>query len=64
MSVPTDAEECTYCGSDLSFCEPVFVAETADGEHVPAGGFCNYACLSAHIEQAELVYGASCTVEP
>lgn len=56
--------ECTYCGSDLSNYEPVFVQETRDGERVKAGAFCNYACLDAHIDEAELTYGDSCEWSP
>lgn len=56
--------ECTYCGQDLDLHEPVFVEETRDGERVPAGGFCNYACLQSHIEDAALTTGASCEWSP
>ena len=56
--------ECTYCGSDLDRYDPVFVEETDGGERVPAGAFCNYACLSAHIEDAELTYGDACEWRP
>jgi hypothetical protein len=56
--------ECTYCGSDLSNYEPVFVEETRDGERVEVGGFCNYACLDAHIDEAELTCGDSCEWSP
>jgi hypothetical protein len=56
--------DCVYCGSDLETYEPVYVEETYDGERVDVGGFCNYACLSAHIEANELTYGASCSWSP
>lgn len=56
--------ECVYCGSDLAAYEPVFVEETDGDERVEIGGFCNYACLSAHIEAAELVYGDACEWSP
>jgi hypothetical protein len=58
--------ECTYCGSDIACHEPVFVEERQDqdGERVPAGQFCNYACLHAYIEDEELVYGSSCKWNP
>jgi len=56
--------DCVYCGSDLSAYDPVYVEETADGECVEVGGFCNYACLSAHIEASELVYGDACEWSP
>jgi len=56
--------DCTYCGSDVSEHDPVFVDERDDGERVPAGRFCNYACLSAHVEAEDLVTGACCRWEP
>jgi hypothetical protein len=55
--------ECTYCGSDLAFYDPVFVEDETDGERAPAGQFCNYACLSAHIDEEGLTEGACCRVE-
>lgn len=55
---------CTYCDSDLSAYDPVFVDETEGGERIPAGGFCNYACLSAHIESAGLSDGDACEWSP
>lgn len=32
-------------------------------ERVPAGRFCNYACLSAHVEEAGLADGATCRLD-
>lgn len=58
------ASECTYCGQDLSLHDPVYVEETDDGERVPAGGFCNYACLASHIDEAGLTTGAACEWTP
>lgn len=59
--------DCTYCGSDIDRHDPVFVEERPghdqnDGR-TSAGQFCNYACLHAHIEDEELVYGASCELD-
>ena len=51
---------CTYCGCDVYDHDPVFVYEEADGERVEAGAFCNYACLTAHVEEAGLAVGATC----
>ena len=57
--------QCTSCGSDLARYDPVFLEETDDnGERVEAGAFCNHACLSAHIEEAELTYGDACEWSP
>ena len=55
---------CTYCGSDVEAHQPVSLFERADGERVPAGDLCNYACLSAHIDENELVYGDACSFDP
>jgi hypothetical protein len=57
-------EMCTYCGSDLSIYDPVYVEETQDGGRVLVGQFCNYACLSAYIGDEELTYGAACSWSP
>lgn len=56
--------DCTYCGCDVTDHEPVFVAESADGGRVETGTFCNYACLVAHVEEAELTTGAACRIRP
>lgn len=56
--------ECTYCDSDLADYDAVFLEETEGGERVPAGAFCNYGCLAAHVEAAGLADGAACSWEP
>lgn len=57
--------DCTYCGCDVEAHDPVFVYEErpADGERVPAGQFCNYACLSTHVEESGLADGAVCRLD-
>ena len=56
--------ECTYCGSDLAQYDPVFVERETDGERVSEGQFCNYACLSAHVDDNGLTGGAACAWDP
>jgi hypothetical protein len=62
--------DCTYCGSAVETHDPVFVSEVAgdaagdNSERVDAGAFCNYACLRAHIDEADLVNGAACRFDP
>lgn len=56
--------ECTYCGSDLTAYDPVHVAETVEGRREPAGSFCNYACLVAHVEERGLATDAACEWSP
>ncbi|MDY7081974.1 MAG: hypothetical protein SXQ77_06105 [Halobacteria archaeon] len=57
--------DCTYCGSDIYEHDPVFVSEREEeneNKRVEAGQFCNYACLSAHIEEEGLMDGVSCNI--
>ncbi|MDZ7702225.1 MAG: hypothetical protein U5J98_09285 [Halobacteriales archaeon] len=56
-------QACTYCGSDVDEHEPVYVEERAEDRLVPAGQFCNYACLARHIEDAGLENGACCRID-
>lgn len=52
---------CDYCGCDVTAHDPVFVTEGADRE--PAGQFCNYGCLAAHIRAEGLAVGTTCAVD-
>jgi len=56
--------ECTYCGSDVYAHEPLFLESAADGDREQAGQFCNYACLSAYIDEENLTEGAACAFDP
>ncbi|WP_458206807.1 hypothetical protein [Haladaptatus sp. NG-SE-30] len=51
---------CSYCGCDIDDHQPVFVSERIDGARRQTGQFCNYACLSAHIEDEALTTGTRC----
>lgn len=55
--------DCTYCGCVVEAHDPVFVFEEQDGERAPAGQFCNYACLTAHVEDSKLADGACCRLD-
>lgn len=55
--------DCTYCGLDIWDHDPVFVESANAGTRESVGQFCNYACLSAHIDEADLAAGASCTLD-
>lgn len=57
------SDACTYCGTDVYAHDPVFVEELDDGERTPAGQFCNYACLAAHVEEAGLTTGDCCRID-
>ncbi|MDL5362582.1 hypothetical protein [Halalkalicoccus sp. NIPERK01] len=52
--------ECTYCGSDIERHDPVFVNEGTNTSDSQAGQFCNYACLTAYVEEEGLATGAAC----
>ena len=56
-------QACTYCGSDVAEHDPVFVEEADDDRLVPAGQFCNDACLARHIEDEGLEQGACCRID-
>ncbi|UPV98909.1 hypothetical protein M0R88_10235 [Halorussus gelatinilyticus] len=56
-------DDCTYCGSDVSEHDALFVAEQRGDEREPTGQFCNYACLSAHIDEENLVEGTCCRID-
>ena len=67
---------CTYCRSDLAGYDPVRVERLLSGrgptgderptgdELIDVGVFCNYACLSAHIDEAGLADGDACRWDP
>ena len=59
----TMATACTFCGADVDAHEPVFVEERRGTELVPAGQFCNYACLARYIEAEGLETGACCRID-
>jgi hypothetical protein len=46
-----------FWGGDVRDHAPVFVEERRGGGRVPAGQFCNYACLARHIEAEGLEDG-------
>nr|WP_079990812.1 hypothetical protein [Haloarcula sp. CBA1127] len=54
--------DCTYCGCPVENHDPVYVSETPDGK--PKTQFCNYGCLSAHIDEADLTTGTACEWSP
>ena len=53
---------CTYCGSDLAAYDAVCVTDCDDD--AVHGRFCNFGCLDAHIDEADLAVGTSCHWEP
>jgi hypothetical protein len=57
-------DACTFCGQSVEEHDPVYVEEASDDGRVPAGQFCNYACLVAHIEAENLTTGTACRYDP
>lgn len=55
--------DCVYCGCAVEAHDPVFVTEGSDGDRSAADAYCNYACLGAHIEEADLTIGATCELD-
>lgn len=56
--------DCTYCGSDVYAHDPLFLESGDDGEREAVGQFCNYACLTAHVDEENLTAGACCQFDP
>jgi hypothetical protein len=54
--------DCTYCGCAIEVHDPVYVSRSPDSE--PAGQYCNYGCLAAHVDEADLATGTSCAWPP
>ncbi|MDQ2073736.1 hypothetical protein RBH20_14470 [Haloarcula sp. H-GB4] len=54
--------DCTYCGCPVEAHDPVFLSDSPEGE--PTAQFCNYGCLSAHIDEADLTTGTACEWSP
>jgi hypothetical protein len=54
---------CTYCGCDVAAHDPIFVRE-GEPDGPLAGSYCNYACLTAHVREADLDAGATCNWQP
>lgn len=63
IATPASDEQCAYCQSAIFDHDPICVRKcTADcGEPMY---FCNYACLSAHIDEEELTSGNACQWSP
>lgn len=55
--------DCTYCGCDVTAHDPVTVVEGADTDGERVGRFCNYGCLAAYVDAADLTVGTSCSVD-
>jgi hypothetical protein len=63
IETPVEDESCAYCGSLIFEHDPICVRDCTDGCGSPTY-FCNYACLSTHIEANELTAGDACEWSP
>ena len=63
VETPGAEEACTYCGSRIFDHDPVCVRDCTDDCGSPAC-FCNYACLTAFVEEHELTYSDACEWSP
>jgi hypothetical protein len=63
IDVPTEDETCAYCGCRIFDHDPICVRDCAEDCGSPSY-FCNYGCLSAHIEGEELATGTTCSWSP
>lgn len=59
IETPSPDETCTYCGSSVFAHDPICVRDCTDDCGSPEY-FCNYACLSARIDDANLTTGNAC----
>jgi len=62
--VTPDADEpCAYCESPIFDNDPICVRDCTDGCGLPSY-FCNYACLSAYVDENRLTAGDACEWNP
>lgn len=63
ISTPDSDEPCAYCESRIFDQEPLCVRDCTDDCDSPTY-FCNYACLSAHVDENDLTTGDACERSP
>jgi hypothetical protein len=66
MGVPVVGDRmraCTYCGCDIDAHDPVCLRD-CDPAGELLGQYCNYGCLSTHIDEADLAAGSACVCSP
>lgn len=63
IDTPDRDQPCAYCGSEIFEHDPLCVRDCTAGCGAPSY-FCNYACLSAHIEAENLTAGDACEWNP
>jgi hypothetical protein len=63
IQTPAPDETCAYCDSAIFDHDPICVRDCTEDCGSPSY-FCNYACLSAHIDAENLEVGAACEWSP
>lgn len=63
IDTPDRDQTCAYCDSQIFQHDPICVRDCTDECGSPSY-FCNYACLSAHIEAENLTAGDACEWTP
>lgn len=63
VEMPDTDETCTYCDSRIFDHDPICVRDCTADCGSPLY-FCNYACLSVHINENKLTYGDACKWSP
>lgn len=63
LGAPDEDEKCVYCGSCIFEHDPICVRDCTDNCQSPRY-FCNYACLSAYIDETDLTAGDACKWAP
>lgn len=63
VATPDDDERCAHCGCRIFAHDPICVRDCTAECGDPAY-FCNYGCLSAHIEAHDLAVGSTCEWPP
>jgi len=63
VRTPDETQACDYCGSRIFDHDPVCVRDCTDDCGSPRY-FCNYACLSAYVDDNDLTEGNACEWSP
>lgn len=63
IETPTPDEQCAYCGSAIFDHDPLCVRDCTTDCGDPTY-FCNYACLSAFVDEEGLTTGDACEWSP
>jgi len=63
IELPENDTSCTYCGERIFDHEPICIRDCTDDCGSPTY-FCNYACLSSHIDEQGRTVGNACQWSP